>query len=266
MMTLYKYHGAGNDFLIGDNRDGAIVLDTAKIQLLCDRHLGFGSDGLMLLENSDTYDFAMKFYNPDGSSGMMCGNGGRCIVAFAADKGYKSFNFDAPDGPHQAQIIQKGNPKIVRLRLKDVKQFEKISKQEYFIDTGTRHFIRLVDNIENYDVSVEGRKIRFDKRFAPIGTNANFMCVEDNKLKVRTYEKGVEDETLACGTGIVASAIAAYMSGIPYFALENGVCKYNVLAKISSLSVEFRPIDNGMVFTDIWLTGPAEYVGDIIVK
>lgn len=264
-MKFYKYHGAGNDFLIADNRDGSIALEVEDIKRLCDRHTGFGSDGIMLLENSESRDFSMKFYNPDGSGGMMCGNGGRCIVAFAADRGYKSFDFDAPDGPHQAQIIKDGAERIIKLSLKDVADVASISENEYFLDTGTRHFVKFVNDLSDVDIVPEGRKIRYDSRFAPVGTNANFVQTADNKLVVRTYEKGVEDETLACGTGIVASAIAAFVHGVPYEAIGAGLCKYDIRARISSLSVSFRPAVNGKAFDNVWLTGPAEYIGEAIV-
>lgn len=265
MLTMYKYHGAGNDFLIADNRDGNVKLDATKVRALCDRHTGFGADGLMLLVQDPELDFGMEYFNSDGSGGMMCGNGGRCIVAFAADIGYKSFNFKAPDGPHEAYILRSGNPKIVRLKMRDVIDVEKIGENEYFLDTGTKHFVRFVEDIKGYDVIGEGRRIRYDRRFATVGTNADFVRREADRLIVRTYEKGVESETLACGTGIVASAIAAFLDDRTCgYDEEGGILKYVVDAKISSLTVEFRPSGDCRTFEDIWLTGPAEYIG--IVK
>lgn len=262
-MILYKYHGGGNDFLIADNREGRAELSLERIKSICKRHTGFGADGVMFLEKSLDKDFSMRYYNSDGSGGMMCGNGGRCIVAFAADKGYTSFNFDAPDGPHSAEIIQGGNPKIVRLTLKDVNEVSLIGPDEYFIDTGTRHLVRFVDSIEDYDVLKEGRLLRHDHRFAPLGANVDFVEVDENRLLVRTYEKGVEGETLACGTGIVASAIAAYVKGVPGSKLENEAVEYEVEARISSMKVEFAPEKDPPVFKNIWLTGPAEFIGII---
>lgn len=260
-MILYKYHGGGNDFLIADNRDGRSELSTERIKSLCERHTGFGADGVMFLEKSLDKDFSMRYYNSDGSGGMMCGNGGRCIVAFAAYKGYTSFNFDAPDGPHTAEIIKDGNPKIIRLTLKDVNEISLTGQEEYFIDTGTRHLVRFVDSVEDYDVLREGRLLRHDCRFAPLGTNVDFVGIDEKGLSVRTYEKGVEGETLACGTGIVASAIAAYVKGVTGRRLENEAFEYDIRARISSMKVEFVPDEDASAFKNIWLTGPAEFIG-----
>lgn len=263
-MILYKYHGAGNDFLIGDNRNGECDFDTRFISRICDRHIGFGADGIMFLENSNKADFSMKYYNSDGSGGMMCGNGGRCIVAFASDLGYTSFNFEAPDGLHRAEMLKTGNPKIVRLKLKDVSDVVKISNSEYFLDTGTKHYVSFVSRLGNYDVVGEGRVIRNAPRFAPEGTNADFVEVSKDKLLIRTFEKGVEGETLACGTGIVASAIASYMKGVaPVKTDTDGRCYYRLKARIDELSVDFYASSDKSSFSDIWLTGPAEYIGKV---
>lgn len=278
-MKFYKYHGAGNDFLLADNRDGSIALTGNDIRSLCNRHTGFGADGVMLLEQPGApspdsfspYDFRMEYFNSDGSGGMMCGNGGRCIVAFAKDLGVistdgRACRFMAPDGVHTAELLENGNPAIVRLKMKDVSCVSELSEDEYFLDTGTRHVVRFVDDVENYDVIGEGRALRQDERFAPVGANANFVSVADNVLKVRTFEKGVEDETLACGTGITAAAIAAYIHGLrPSFKdrVENarGLC-YRIKSRIAALEVEFSPEADGS-FKDVWLTGPAERVGTI---
>lgn len=286
-MKFYKYQGAGNDFLIADNRDAAItekdgVLYSSeggeqwsmKISDLCDRRYGIGADGLMLLESGEGYDFRMTYFNSDGSGGMMCGNGGRCIVAFAADLGVTHFDFYAADGFHSAEIVEsEGKSKVVRLKMKDVSgivRYESLSGVQVpskgaFLDTGTRHYVRFVDDLDQYDIVSEGREIRYSApELQPIGANVNFVQPASGLLKVRTYEKGVEDETYACGTGIVASCIAAYCEGVTptYIYKESGRVKYNVQAKRDPLSVDFIP-ESAENFSDVWLTGPAVYVAEI---
>ena len=274
-MKFYKYQGAGNDFLIADNRDGSVQLTTAQIAALCDRRYGVGADGLMLLESSPEYDFRMVYYNSDGSGGMMCGNGGRCIVAFAADMGIEHFDFDAADGFHAAQIIaEEGGTKTVRLKMKDVEGYEyhealtgpECASDGYFLDTGTRHYVRFVPGLDAYDIVTEGRDIRYNAtELLPIGANVNFVEPYDGGIKVRTYEKGVEDETFACGTGIVASCIASYVNGVgPSQIYDDGRVRYDVQAKRDSLSVDFVPTDE-IVAQDVWLTGPATYIAQILV-
>ncbi len=270
-MKFYKYQGAGNDFLIADNRDGSVSLNMNQIASLCDRRYGIGADGLMLLERSDRYDFRMDYYNSDGSGGMMCGNGGRCIVAFAADMGMNHFDFEAADGFHTAEILQvEGDVKTVRLKMKDVTEIVRyesldgpdVPSDGFFLDTGTRHYVRMVEDAEGYDVVNEGRAIRYGaKELMPAGANVNFVEPCDGILKVRTYEKGVEDETFACGTGIVASCIAAYVSGIEPSSIDGtGRVRYDVKAKRDMLAVDFIP---GSVAEDVRLTGPATFVAEI---
>ena len=272
-MDLYKYQGAGNDFLIADNRDGAIALTAQQVAKLCDRRYGIGADGLMLLESSEDYDFRMVYYNSDGSGGMMCGNGGRCIVAFAADRGLKHFDFDAADGFHTAQILEdRSGVKIVRLKMKDVHGYEQyesltgvnVQSGGYFLDTGTRHYVRFVSGLEEYDVVAEGRDIRYNaEELQPVGANVNFVEPYGGGVKVRTYEKGVEDETFACGTGIVASCLASYVHGLkPAAICQDGRVRYDVRAKRDGLSVDFIP---DQLAKDVWLTGPATYVAQIII-
>ena len=273
VMKLYKYQGAGNDFLIADNRDGSIALTAQQVAKLCDRRYGIGADGLMLLESSEDYDFRMVYYNSDGSGGMMCGNGGRCIVAFAADRGLKHFDFDAADGFHTAQILEdRSGVKIVRLKMKDVHGYEQyesltgvnVQSDGYFLDTGTRHYVRFVSGLEEYDVVTEGRDVRYNaKDLQPVGANVNFVEPCDGGVKVRTYEKGVEDETFACGTGIVASCLASYVHGLkPTVICQDGRVRYDVRAKRDGLSVDFIP---DQLAKDVWLTGPATYVAQIII-
>lgn len=276
MMTFYKYQGAGNDFLIADNRSGELHISTEQIASLCDRRYGVGADGLMLLERSAEYDFRMVYFNSDGSGGMMCGNGGRCMVAFAADQGIEHFDFDAADGFHTAQILAaSGAQKTVRLKMKDVADIQKyesltgvnVPSQGCFLDTGTRHYVRLVEGLESYDIVSEGRDIRYNgQELQPVGANVNYVEPFDGGVKVRTYEKGVEDETFACGTGIVASCVASYVTGLkPSETFEDGRVKYDVMAKKDALSVDFIPSET-LVAKDVWLTGPATFVAKIIVE
>ena len=273
MVTFYKYQGAGNDFLIADNRSGELSLSTEQIAALCDRRYGVGADGLMLLENSESYDFKMVYYNSDGSGGMMCGNGGRCMVAFAADMGIKHFDFEAADGFHTAQILSvERHQKIVRLKMKDVASMEEyeslagvqVPSKGCFLDTGTRHYVRFVSGIGEYNIVSEGRDIRYNaQELQPIGANVNFVEPFDGGVKVRTYEKGVEDETHACGTGIVASCVASYHNRVaPSLVSDDGRVTYEVQAKHDRLSVDFIPSEC-MLAQDVWLTGPATFVAEI---
>lgn len=277
-MKFYKYQGAGNDFLIADNRDGSVRLSVDKIASLCDRRYGVGADGLMFLEkpddeNDDSLGFKMVYFNSDGSGGMMCGNGGRCIAAFAADLGIGCLSFVAADGYHIAEVVASdGNLKTVRLQMKDVdccQHHDSLTgvdcpSEGYFLDTGTRHFVRFVDDVSGYDIVSEGRQIRYGaSELQPVGANVNFVEAADGLLKVRTYEKGVEDETYACGTGIVASCIAAYKSGICPSDRSGDAVTYDVQAKRDRLSVSFIPVDNG-VAEQVFLTGPAVFVAEVI--
>lgn len=264
-MEFYKYQGAGNDFLIADNRNRGYALSAEKISALCDRHYGIGADGLMLLESSDCCDFRMVYYNSDGSGGMMCGNGGRCIVAFAARLGFSSFRFEAADGLHQAYMA---DDHTVRLKMTDVQNIRKEDGNSYFLNTGTFHFVRFVHGLDSLDIIPQAKEIRYASKYAPAGTNVNFAEPCGDVLKVRTYEKGVEAETFACGTGIVASCIAAYYSGVAGCGRPHDACDvsldghgrqdgigdndgkrvhYRVKALKDMLSVDFVP---GTVLSD----------------
>lgn len=288
-MKLYKYQGAGNDFLIADNRDGHIsecdgILTVTNpdgsqsrkaISDLCDRRYGVGADGLMLLDSYAEHSFGMSYFNSDGSGGMMCGNGGRCIVAFAADMGIGTFDFVAPDGMHTAEVkTGEDGGRIVRLLMKNTSapvwkealEDIDIPSDGWYSNTGTVHYVRKVEGLEEYDVVGEGRKIRYSKAFAPVGTNVNFIEISEGFIKVRTYEKGVEDETNACGTGVVASALSAYMMGVKPSAECGGVISYDVRAKRDLLSVEFCKSETcSDMFENIWLTGPAVFVAEILL-
>lgn len=232
----------------------------------------------MLLEKSPDHDFHMTYFNSDGSGGMMCGNGGRCIVAFAADMGLETFDFDAADGFHTAQILSvDGKAKTVRLKMKDVTEYTgyerltgvKVPSSGWFLETGTRHYVRHVEGLDGYDIVSEGREIRYNaQELKPVGANVNFVEPCSGAIMVRTYEKGVEDETYACGTGIVASAIASYMKGIQPSSVEDtGRVRYDVMAKKDRLAVDFVPnTSDAAGFHDVWLTGPATYVAEILLS
>lgn len=263
----YKYQGAGNDFVILDNRENNYSnITTKEVASLCNRRFGIGADGLMLLGASDKYDFSMRYFNADGYEATMCGNGGRCLVAFAAHKGVTNFNFEAIDGFHTAQILEFSTHRcIVRLKMIDVDNFSKVGQNSYFLNTGSPHYVEFVNNVKEYPVVERGRYWRHHKDFIG-GTNANFVEIKENLIAVRTFERGVEDETLACGTGITASAIATFLhspnkgyNSIKENGLEQEV-KYNVQAEGDKLSVDFIYNKESKAISDIYLTGPATFV------
>ena len=250
---FYKYQGTGNDFVVADNRNGSFNnLDTETILALCDRHFGIGADGLMLLQEKEGYDFEMKYFNADGKEGSMCGNGGRCITLFAYHLGIikETYRFLASDGPHDATIRTDGT---IALRMKDVHEIKK-HKEDFVLNTGSPHLIRFVPNLQAEDVVNKGRSIRFSKEFAADGINVNFVEHNDQEgtLRVRTYERGVEDETLSCGTGVTAAALVCFHN-------ENGFNDVEVITKGGRLQVEYDRIGENE-FTNIWLCGPAQQV------
>lgn len=256
-MEIYLYSGAGNSFVVLDGRQ---PLPEINVSGLCAR---FGTDGLMVLRNAeDGLDFEMDYYNSDGSGGMMCGNGGRCIVAFADFLGIRPsrgplLRFKAADGLHTGEILSReGDRKTVRLRMIDVKEYHR-ALDGWFLNTGTRHFVKIVPDVEALDMETEGRRYRWDEEFAPVGANANFVSPADCAIKVRTFEKGVEGETLACGTGITASALCSYLEGIRPSSLgPDGRIYYKVHARVEELGVDFKSD-----FTEVYLTGPTEMTG-----
>ena len=251
-IKFYKYQGSGNDFIIIDNREKAgDKLTTKQINKMCDRHFGIGADGLMLLNEKEGFDFEMIYFNADGNLGSMCGNGGRCIVQFASNMGIKKneYIFSAIDGAHKAKVDL---DRQVSLQMKDVQGVE-FSLDHYVLNTGSPHYVKFVTGIEDLDVVSEGRKIRNSKEFAKEGINVNFVeTIDDDHIFVRTYERGVEDETLSCGTGVTASALIAAHN-------ENGFNRVEVKSKGGNLSVEFDKISDTK-FTNIWLSGPATFV------
>ncbi len=259
-INFYKYQGAGNDFVMIDNRTGNFKNDTKLINWLCDRRFGIGGDGLILLEESSQVEahFKMTYFNADGRQSTMCGNGGRCIVAFAQFLGIIKDEciFEAIDGLHEASI--EGDD-IVNLKMIDVDDVTQ-SSQDCFLDTGSPHHIKFVDNLEAINIQVEGAALRYSDRYKTFGgANINFVEVRNSDLNIRTYERGVEAETLACGTGITAAALAAALK----FNLESPI---HVKAIGGDLSVNFRR--KASKFKDVWLNGPAQQVfkGVIDVK
>lgn len=249
-----KYHGAGNDFILIDNRNLFWKPSRNEIFRLCHRHFGIGADGLILLEDSVGFDFGMVYYNSDGNESTMCGNGGRCITSFAASLGIitNKAHFYAIDGEHVSEIISSnGSITMVRLKMKDVTKV-KLSDDNFIIDTGSPHFVTFKKDVKKIDVVIEGRKIRYSQEYLPDGINVNFVEVMGDNLYVRTYERGVEDETLSCGTGVTASAIAAHLKFPEQMSL------INVNTKGGELSVSFQ-VDEGQ-FTEVWLQGPVEVV------
>lgn len=259
-IQFYKYQGTGNDFIILDNRNWSYTsLTPQQVNQLCDRRFGIGADGLMLLNNREGFDFEMKYYNANGHLGSMCGNGGRCMVKFASHIGIlaKPYNFIAVDGAHEAEITPEG---IVRLKMQDIESIQEIDGN-YILDTGSPHYIKTVTDVMDLDVFNEGMEIRYSKPFSKEGINVNFTERESNDtIIVRTYERGVEDETFSCGTGVTAAAIVNYNK-------EKGPNKVKVKTKGGLITVEFNRIDQQHC-TNVWLCGPAEKVfeGNIEIK
>lgn len=251
-IDFHKYQGAGNDFIMIDDRGLRFSLGTGDIARLCDRRFGIGADGLILLREDPGYDFRMVYFNADGREGSMCGNGGRCAVQFAHDLGIvgASTRFIAVDGEHSASL----DSELVRLGMSDVKTIEK-GDGYYFLNTGSPHYVAFVPAVNEVDVVGKGRAIRYGDTYGPKGgTNVNFAEIAgENHLKVRTYERGVEDETLACGTGVTACALTA---------AESLGWKGPVRVEVpgGELTVEFSAGEHGGEYTGVYLTGPAEYV------
>ncbi len=261
IIPFYKYQGTGNDFILVDNRSKAYSnLSKDEIERICDRRFSIGADGLMLLNQKEGYDFEMKYYNADGNAGSMCGNGGRCIVRFAYDLGIHKelYHFLASDGEHEAEMESGSN--IVNLKMRDVPGYKE--DDGYFIvDTGSPHYVKFVDDVMDLDVVKEGTAIRYSESFAKEGINVNFVQnKEADEIIVRTYERGVEDETYSCGTGVTACALVCHHNDVGY----NDV---TVDTKGGRLVVKYdRSYDNK--YTNIWLCGPAEksFDGKVDVK
>nr|WP_256260016.1 diaminopimelate epimerase [Winogradskyella luteola] len=250
-MTFYKYQGTGNDFIIVDNRLQKIDKNnTKRIAELCDRRFGIGADGFILLENDKTSDFKMVYYNADGNESSMCGNGGRCITAFAKFLGLidDETEFNAIDGLHKAKI----EDGIVHLQMQDVSYIESFETHT-FLDTGSPHHIEMVTAIESFNVKEKGSTIRYGGLYGKAGSNVNFVeQITDDTFAVRTYERGVENETLSCGTGVTAVALAMHSKAK---ASKNVI---NLKTQGGELKVSFNKNEKG--YDNIWLIGPAEQV------
>lgn len=259
-IQFHKYQGTGNDFILLDNRKNEYSLTSDQVRRLCDRRFGIGADGLMLLQEKKDFDFEMKYYNADGGEGSMCGNGARCMVKFAYSLGIhrNAYKFLAADGVHEAEIETDG---AVSLKMKDVSAVRKFHS-DFILDTGSPHYVKMVPDVMNVDVYKKGHDIRHSKEFEEQGINVNFVehLADADKILVRTYERGVEDETYSCGTGVTAAALICYHN-------ENGFNEVEVKTLGGKLSVEYDRLDGGR-YQNIWLTGPAEKVfeGNLVIK
>jgi len=252
-IAFEKYHGTGNDFILVDIRNHAIPTGADIIAELCDRSFGIGADGLIMLDVSEGHDFDMRYFNADGRESTLCGNGGRCITAFARKLGIieTEASFSAKDGIHHSKILQANDHEcLVSLSMADVVTAN-WTGNSIFLDTGSPHLVQLCSELQKIDVYSEGKKLRNDPRYGPAGTNVNFIESLDGKLNIRTYERGVEDETLSCGTGVTAAAIG--------WAIRDGLASpIQLHTRGGNLKVSFNR--EGKIFTDIQLEGPASYV------
>lgn len=250
-IDFYKYQGAGNDFVIIDNRNGSFPKEDHKlVQTICDRKFGVGADGLMLLETSDSTDFKMIYYNADGNEGSMCGNGGRCIVAFARSLGIfdQKTSFEALGNIYTASL----EADLVRLKMMDVNEIE-VFPDHVFLDTGSPHHIAFTDDLSRVDVRRQGREIRYAAPYYEAGSNVNFVeKINENTFKVRTYERGVEDETLSCGTGVTAVALASFHTN------KTTAKSVHIQTLGGDLHIAFEKAAHG--YKNIILTGPATFV------
>ncbi len=255
-IAFAKYEGAGNDFILIDNRKQLFRPDPQAVARLCDRHFGIGADGLMTLTRNEAGTNIMHYFNADGSEGEMCGNGARCFALFVRHLGLcdKTCRFEAADGPHEALLrTVKGPTGEIELGMIPVSEIRAVGTG-WSLNTGVPHYVEFVEYANAVDVCGRGRKIRYDAEHFPQGTNVDFVEVLDNgKLRIRTYERGVENETLACGTGATAAALVAN------FALQPDVHKFDIKVHGGRLSVRFHR-DGAQQYNDIRLTGPARRV------
>jgi diaminopimelate epimerase len=249
MTKFFKYQGTGNDFVMVDNRKGGFDDSVEHVEFLCHRRFGIGADGLILIENSDGFDFRMRYFNADGNEGSMCGNGGRCAVKFASDLGIfkDQTTFIAVDGPHKASL----SGGEVSLGMIDV---EAIDDEEngYFLNTGSPHLVIFIEDVDKLDVKTAGSEIRYSPYWvARGGVNVNFVeIIDQENIKVRTYERGVEDETYSCGTGVTAAAITS--------SIKKGLQKD---LQIQTLGGHLRVTFEGYnKFSSVMLKGPALFV------
>jgi len=257
-IKFYKYQGTGNDFVMIDNRHGFFPKNNVQlIEKLCDRRFGIGADGFILLENDAETDFRMVYYNSDGNESSMCGNGGRCLVAFAKSLHViaDSATFIATDGLHHATVLENG---IVSLQMKDVDAVQ-IEEEYVFLNTGSPHHVTLVNDIDNYDVKNQGAAIRYSDLYGNAGSNVNFVSqLSENHFRLRTYERGVEDETLSCGTGATATAIAMNAIG------KTKATSIDLDVEGGALKVSFEKAFNG--YKNVFLEGPATFVFEGVIE
>ena len=251
---FFKYHGTGNDFILVDDREDNIRFSEQQIKKLCDRRFGIGADGLILLKDLPGVDFKMVYFNADGKESSMCGNGGRCITSFSKRIGKikTQATFSAIDGIHKSFITGE-SPTVVKLQMGDVHEIE--SGVEFvYLNTGSPHVVIFTDDVAAVDVIAEGKKIRYGGRFREKGVNVNFVQTSGIGLIVRTYERGVEDETLSCGTGVIASALAAIN--------ENILDAKKTVVDIQTLGGKLKVYceKNGSGFNNIWLEGETVFV------
>jgi diaminopimelate epimerase len=251
VITFEKYEGAGNDFILIDDRVRSFpVTNNDLVRRMCDRHFGVGADGLMLLRERAGFDFEMIYYNSDGQPSTMCGNGGRCIAQFAhalgvmADEG----TFLAVDGPHQVRLVEHG---LVALEMKDGLELNSLDDGALVMDTGSPHYVIRCNELADLDVVKAGKAVRYSDRFQAHGVNVNFVEWDGAVLHIRTYERGVENETLACGTGVTAAAIAAHRWGLTSSPVL-------LRAVGGELSVSFE--ERRGSYQNVWKTGPAKCV------
>lgn len=253
-IDFYKYQGTGNDFICIDNRSRPIKLSRPRIKQLCHRRYGIGADGLILLEETDGYDFKMVYYNADGRESSMCGNGGRCITLFAHKLGLvkERYHFLAADGPHESLLVDEEQ---VDLKMQDVNDVEKLA-DGWFINTGSPHHMTYVIDLEKLDLVKEAWSIRYNDKYRDEGVNVNFLCINDQEkgLSMRTYERGVENETMSCGTGVTAAALVSYEAG------KVKDTQLTIHTPGGDLQVRFKPLGKGKGYSDIWLQGPVGFV------
>ena len=249
-----KYHGAGNDFVMINAIKTPVSLSDDEVKEICDRRTSVGADGLIMVLPSEKYAFRMKYYNCDGHESTFCGNGGRCIAAFAVEEGLAAqhIEYEAIDGVHKAVVTKNAdNEYVVSITMRDIDSYD-LNNERLLINTGSPHYVTRVDNLKDFDVRKHGAEIRNDKSISKDGVNVDFMEVVDNQYHIRTFERGVEDETLACGTGVTASAIAA--------ALWYGGNDINIKTTLATLNVRFEKSRDSI--KNIVLTGPATHVFD----
>lgn len=251
-INFSKYHGTGNDFILIDNRSNIFNPEVNTIKRLCDRHFGIGADGLILLDNNTDFDFNMVYFNSDGNQADMCGNGARCIIAFAKDLELigNVTTFSTLNNTHTGTILTFDNDKscyTIKVKLMNPEIIE-VGEKFMFIDSGVPHHIEFRQDLEDIDFYVQAKKIRYDLKYSPEGTNVTFVELQNHYIFARTYERGIENETLSCGTGVTAAAIASFMKNFKQQPV-------NVKTKGGELKIHFS--SDNKYFDDVWLEGPA---------